>query len=203
MADAIIAPGAVVPVADPTATPPAEPTLAEPAPAPEDKVVFTPEQQVVFDKAAGAIRIKAREQAKTEFEAAQADARKKADEAANLKSLEDEKKFQEIIDLDKVKIAEIEPALEKAKATLEATSKVVQEVLDKMVDTLGEAAKTAIDNLPGKPDLLEKLAWLTANEELFKTTKPAPPGTPPRKGVPSQALKDKQVAETPALNVNF
>ena len=42
----------------------------------DEKVVFTPEQQAAIDKIVGGARTKAREQAKAEFEAAQAEAKR-------------------------------------------------------------------------------------------------------------------------------
>jgi len=194
--------GSAAPVASDT-PPDATPLTDTPQADDKAKVVFTPEQQAAIDKIIGGARTKAREQAKVEFEAAQAEAKKKADEEAKLNKAKEEKRFQDVIDGHEAKIAEIEPALEKATKALEATSKVVEDVLNKMVESLGEQAKIAIEALPGEPDLLAKLAWLQANEELFKSKAPAPKGTPPRQGIPSQALQKKNEQEAPPVVVNF
>jgi hypothetical protein len=171
------------------------------------KVTFTPEQQAAIDKIVGGARTKAREQAKAEFEAAQAKAKKDAEEAALAKQLKDEKKFGELITQHETRIAEIEPALEAAKAKLANFAETIEGFLSKQLEELGEAAKTAVDNLPGEPDALAKLKWLTANEELFKKSdEPPARGTPPKSGVPSDALQRKRQQQgdsAPPVRINF
>lgn len=189
-----------------TPTPELTPTPAEPPEKNEDKVVFTPEQQIQLDKIVGGARQKAREQAKTELETAQAEAKKKSDEAVALKKLEDEKEFQKVIELGKTKIAEIEPALKTAQEQVTAYEELAAGILKQRVETFGDQAQTAIDNLPGEPDTLAKLSWLSANEDLFKPTTPAPKGTPPKTGVPSPTLQQKEKEagiQEPAMNIGF
>ena len=169
----------------------------------DEKVVFTPEQQAAIDKIVGGARTKAREQAKAEFEAAQAEAKKKAEEEAETARLKEEKRYTELITQHETKLTKIEPALEAAEAKLKAFGEMAEGMLNQQLEALGEAAKTAVEALPGEPDILAKLHWLTANEELFKTEEPPARGTPPRRGATSSTLQKKKDAERPPVSVNF
>jgi len=177
-----------------------KPTL--PGPKETDKVVFTPEQQAAIDKIIGGARTKARDQAKVEFEAEQAKATKEAEDTAKAQKLKDDGEYQELIAQHETKIADLEPALETAKTQLTAYAEMATSILAQRFAELGEAAKTAVEALPGKPNVLAQLDWLEANKALFKTEeKPAPLGTPPKKGVASPALKDKQ--KVPPVRINM
>ena len=107
-----------------------------------------------------------------------------------------------MIDEQKVTIGTIEPALESAQGQVKLFVEMANSILTKRIDDLGEAAKVAVDKLPGEPDVLEKLNWLTANEELFKQKEVPARGTPPKSGIASKAYK-KKVDETPPVTVNF
>ena len=50
---------------------------------------------------------------------------------------------------------------------MQALEAVVEDLLEARLKVLGDKAKTAVTNLPGEPDALAQLEWLTANEELF------------------------------------
>lgn len=164
-----------------------------------------PEEQALIDKhlekfIGGRLK-QAEAQWQSKQEATQAKAEKEADDAAQAKQLKDDKKYDELITQHETKIADIEPALEAANLKLTDFTTAIEGFLTKRLEELGEAAKTAVDNLPGSPDILAKLNWLTTNEELFKTKEPTPPGTPPRRGAKSPALDKKK--EEAAVRVNF
>lgn len=149
------------------------------------EVSFTPEQQAKID-AIVADRLK-RERSKIETE--QAEAKRKADEAAEQTRLEDERKFQELADKHKAKVGELEPQVASQAETISSYETAVTEILEAEIKAIGDAAKTAVENLPGDPGPLEKLQWLKANQELFKTDKiPAPP---PRRTRIGQRYQDK------------
>jgi len=56
---------------------------------------------------------------------------------------------------------------------------------------LGEQAQTAVDNLPGDPDALQKLSWLNANDALFSKKSPPDIGADRR----GRGGKDVQVTD--------
>jgi len=182
---------------------PKDPKVPDPKEPKANAVVFTPEQQAAIDKIVGGARTKAREQAQADFTDAQARAKKESEEAAELKELEDSKEYQKVIDTHTAKIALIQPALDAASEQVTKFNAMAEAILKKRIETLGEQAKTAIENLPGEPDVLAKLNWLEANEELFKI-KVQPKGTPPKSGVASQAAGNQPPTEQAVpFHVNF
>ena len=162
------------------------------------KDALTSEQQVLIDKHVDGFIDARLKRAKSQWENEQAEEIKKVDEAANTLKLKEEKKFQELISQHEGKISEIEPQLETALAQLAAHTEMAESILAQRYETLGEAAKTATDALPGEPDVLARLNWLTANEELFKTKEQAttPRGTPPQTAAKVVAMREKV---TPAI----
>lgn len=127
----------------------------------DGEVTFTAEQQALIDKHIGEARVKSREQAKADFEAVLAKEREAAAEAA----LQAKQEWKELAEKRQARILELEP--------LEANTTKYQEMVSKMLEekleALGDAAKKAVEALPGNLDTLEILAWLNANEKLFTT----------------------------------
>lgn len=164
-------------------------------------LTFTPEQQAHVDKLISGRLGKAKSKWEDELKAQQ----DKAEQDAEAKRLEEEKEYQKLLDLERGKIAELEPLkgqLEAANNTLEDYRTTVGEILTAKIEALGEAAKTAIENLPGEPDALGQLKWLNANETLFTKTEPIPKGgTPPRgrqpQRQPAQQNNQQQPAQQP------
>jgi seryl-tRNA synthetase len=174
------------------------------------QVEFTPEQQQHIDKLIGDRLARAQDKWQQEQERIKA----KASEAAEQKRLEDEKNYQKLLEKATGKIAELEPLpaqLEQAQGVIEAYRQTIGDILANEIKVLGDAAKTAVDNLPGQPDELGKLKWLNANKALFsqqqQPAQPAPArgGTPPRH--PAQvrpAVTDNNNTAQPApINIRF
>lgn len=163
------------------------------------KVEFTAEQQAVIDKAISERLKRAEEQ----WQAKQADAVKAAEDAAELKRLEENNQFKELYEKSKSDLQAMyseKLAAQQIAGTLEQYQQTIGEMLTARVAALGDAAKNAVDNLPGEPDALGKLRWLNKNEGLFSKTveTPKPGGTPPRyKGM---AIQQPQQTNQPAVN---
>jgi len=115
--------------------------------------------------------VKAREKAQADF---QTQAQAKATEDEKVK-LAESQQFKTLAEKLQAQVNETTPRLERLTAYQEA----VKELLKERVKELGDAAKTAVDNLPGEPDELAKLQWLTKNAGLFQgTTTGGGVGTP-------------------------
>ena len=126
------------------------------------KIEFDEAQQARVNELVGAARVKARDQAKADFEAAQA----KAKEEAEKTTLAAEAKWQELAQKHEARATELEPFETEAKAY----RKLVTTMLKDRVKELGEDAKKAVDALPSTLTDLDKLAWLNTNAELFEVT---------------------------------
>ncbi len=125
-------------------------------------IEFTKEQQEFVDKQIGVARMQASAVAKSEFDAAQAKAKENAEKAA----LAADQKWQELAGKHEARVTELEPL----QAQVETYKKLVGKMLRDRVKELGDAAKQAVDGLPDGMTALDKLAWLTKNEGLFKST---------------------------------
>lgn len=125
-----------------------------------EKVEFSTEQQEVLDRLIGDARKAGREAAE-----------KSAHEASLVHSNE----WKALADTRAARIAELEPL----EASLTKHQEVLKEILKARLESLGDAAKTAVKALPKSLGTLEKLAWLSANEGLFGEGG-GPVGTPRR-----------------------
>jgi hypothetical protein len=138
---------------------------------PDEERTFTQDD---LNKFIGEARIKAREQARAEFEAQAA----KDKEATERQALEAKQQWQELAGRHEGRVKELEPL----EAEVEAYRGLVATMLADRVKALGEGAKKAVEALPGTLSDLEKLAWLNSNEELFQVAQPGDGvGTPHRK----------------------
>ena len=135
-------------------------------------VQFTPEQQQHID-AAIAERLK-RDKEKWESDAKAAEEAARAE--AEKERLKQEAKWKELAEQHEARVKELEPL----EAQVAAYAEAVDELLKAKLAELGDAAKKAVEALPGTAGPLEKLSWLTANAELFKAGAGTTPGTPPR-----------------------
>jgi len=126
----------------------------------QDELNFTKEQQAFIDKLIGKTRIGAREKAQTDA----ADAAKVAKDAAEKAKLEASKEWQTLAARHEARVKELEPFEEQAKAY----NKLINDMLAAKIKALGDAAKKAVGALPESLTVVDKLAWLTANEDLFK-----------------------------------
>ncbi len=135
----------------------------------EEVKTFTQDE---LNKFIGEARIKAREQAKAEFEALAA----KTTEEAEKQKLAAEAKWQELAQRHEGRVRELEPL----QAEAEAYRKLIGTMLADRIKALGETAKTAVAALPGTMSDLEKLEWLGKNEGLFKAEPGDGVGTPRR-----------------------
>lgn len=151
-----------------------------------EEVKFDEAQQALVDKLVGEARVKARAKAQADAEAKSI----KDKEAASQAALVAEKKWQELAEKHEARVKELEPMEAQAKAYGE----LVAGMLKDKVKALGDAAKKAVGALPEAMTAIEKLAWLNANEELFKTTGDGV-GTPKRSA--KGAADDKGKADDP------
>lgn len=120
---------------------------------------FSKEQQEHINKLVGEARVKAREVAKTQFEADQA----KAKDVAEAAALAANQEWQKLAATHEARVTELEPL----QAQVETYQKMVGKMLRERIKELGESAKKAVDGLPEGMAALEKLNWLTKNEGLF------------------------------------
>lgn len=157
--------------------------MTEPIEGQENEIVFNDEQQKFIDKLIGSARVKARELAKAEFEAAAEDATAETER----KELAASAEFEKLAQMHATRVTELEPF--EAEATAYRT--LITGFLKDRVKVLGDAAKKAVGALPEGLSDLDKLNWLDANQELFSVEGPsgARVGTPARKKK-SQTGKD-------------
>lgn len=145
----------------------------------EGNIQFTDEQQRFLDKKIGQARTKARDKAvaaaKTQQEAAA--------QEAELEKLAASAKWKELAEHHEARVKELEPY----EAEAAAYKKLIAGMLKDRLETLGEAAKTAVDALPLTD--LEKMNWLDKNQELFAAG--AKVGTPAKRKKAPQPLTDK------------
>lgn len=106
---------------------------------------------------------------RAEQEKAAAAAKKAADDA-EAKRLAENNEFKTLAEQRAAKLAELEPLGERVKG-LEA---VIQGVYEAKLKDLPEAARKAVDALPGL-SVEQKLAWLNENGALFQVAKPTAP----------------------------
>lgn len=180
------------PPSDPPATPPPD-TTPRAVPPESGKVEFTTEQQAYLDKLIGDARKQGRDKAQADFEKEA----EKAKSEAEKESLKEQAKWQELAEQHEAKVAELEPQVETLTAQVEAYEIVITEMLNTQVGALGDEAKSAVENLPGEPNALSKLKWLTSNEGLF-----APDGKPPGTPVPGRKKK-KEPAKVESVVVRI
>jgi len=133
---------------------------------------LTAEQQAHVDGLIGQARVKARDKAIADSAAARA----KATDDASKAALAADAKWEALNKVNEARVKELEPFEAKAK---EYDALMATMLADK-VKALGDAAKKAVAGLPESLSVVEKLKWLSANEELFQTGSNGV-GTPKRK----------------------
>ena len=106
--------------------------------------------------------MRAKNKWETDLEAAKTKATKDAETAR----LAEQQEYKKLADQYQARIGELEPLEGRMQAYVEA----VDTLLAAKLKELGQPAQTAVDNLPGDPDALQKLAWLNANNALFAKT---------------------------------
>ena len=148
----------------------------------EDVIGFTDEQQKFVDKLVGNARVKSRERATQDAQAAQS---KVANEAEQSK-LEADKNWERLVEMHTGRIAELEPYEAEAKAYRE----LIGSMLKDKVKALGETAKKAVAALPESLTALDRLTWLNQNEALFNTESVS--GVATRVGTPAARKKLSQ-----------
>ena len=126
------------------------------------EATFNDAQQRYIDKLLGKVRIEAHDRVKAEIEREQQKATKDAETAR----LAEQQEYKKLADQYQARIGELEPLEGRMQAYVEA----VDTLLAAKLKELGQPAQTAVDNLPGDPDALQKLAWLNANNALFAKT---------------------------------
>ena len=126
------------------------------------EVTFSDQQQAHIDKLIGERLTRAKGKWETDLDAAKTKATKDAETAR----LAEQEQYKELAGKYQTRISELEPLETRIQAYVEA----VDTLLAAKLKELGETAKTAVDNLPGDPDALQKLAWLNANNALFAKT---------------------------------
>ena len=157
-------------------TPPTGNTPGDEDPESGDKVTFSTDQQAALDKIVSDRLARAREKWESDQKSEQERIKKEAEQ----KRLKDEAKWKELAEQHEAKIAELEPLSKSQAEQLKAYQGAVEEMLNARLEALGDAAKTAVEKLPGELDALAKLTWLNANETLFSPkTSGNGLGTPP------------------------
>jgi len=116
-----------------------------------------------------------------------ATAKTKAEQDAETARLAEQEQYKELAGKYQARIGELEPLEGRMQAYVEA----VDTLLAAKLKELGQPAQTAVDNLPGDPDALQKLAWLNANNALFAKTSPPDIGADRR----GRGGKDTQVTD--------
>jgi len=147
------------------------------------EVTFSTEQQKHINELLGKTREEARDRAKAEIAREQEKAAKDAEAAR----LVEEQQYKALAGQYQARIGELEPLEGRMQAYVEA----VDTLLAAKLKELGQPAQTAVDNLPGDPDALQKLAWLNANDALFMKTSPPDIGANRR----GRGGKDTQVTD--------
>lgn len=120
--------------------------------------------------------------------------RKKDVEAAEAKRLVEQNEFKTLAEQRAAKLAELEPLGERVKG-LEA---VIQGVYEAKLKDLPEAARKAVEALPGL-SVEQKLGWLNENAGLFQILKPAAPNI--NAGDTSAARPEGQLGEAEAAEL--
>ena len=147
------------------------------------EVTFSTEQQAHIDKLIGERLTRAKGKWETDLEVAKTKATKDAETAR----LAEQEQYKELAGKYQARIGELEPLEGRMQAYVEA----VDTLLAAKLKELGQPAQTAVDNLPGDPDALEKLRWLNANNALFAKTSPPDIGADRR----GRGGKDTQVTD--------
>ena len=147
-----------------------------------DKVTFTDEQQAFVDDLVGKARTKARDKAQADATAQTTKDREAAEQAA----LVAEKKWQELATKHEARVKQLEPF----EASAKKYDELILDMLKKKIEAFGEAAKKAVEALPKSMLVVDRLAWLDANEELFQVAGDGV-GTPGR----SKAKPGKKTAK--------
>lgn len=148
----------------------------------ENELTFSEEQQTFVDKLVGKARVKARELAKEEFEAAA----KEASTEAERKELAASAEFEKLATMHADRVKELEPFEVEAMAY----RAMVADMLKDRIKELGDKAKVAIKALPPSMSDLERLNWLNKNQELFATEGTSRVGTPASKQKKLQKEQD-------------
>lgn len=128
-----------------------------------EKVEFTAEQQTALDVIIGERLTRAR----TKWDAEQAAAQEKAQDAAEEARLAKDAEWQALAERHETRVSELEPL----EGQMKAYQTAVETMLKARLEALGKTAKVAVENLPGDLGVLAQLTWLNANEGLF--TRPA------------------------------
>ncbi len=149
-----------------------------------DKIEFSDEQQAFVDDLVGKARTKARDKAQADATAQTTKDREAAEQAA----LVAEKKWQELAGKHEARVKELEPF----EASAKEYERLVEGMLEDKIKALGEAAEKAVKALPGSTTATDKLAWLSANEELFQGAGDGvgTPGRPKLKPGKTKTAKD-------------
>lgn len=121
---------------------------------------FTDEQQTEVNRLVGEARVKAREKATTEAEAKTAKEQEEAKQAA----MAAQAQWQELAETRDARIKELEAYEPRVKAYEEKLDGMLKDT----IESLGDAAKNAVEGLPESMTAIEKLNWLNKNEGLFK-----------------------------------
>lgn len=121
---------------------------------------LTAEQQAHVDGLIGQARVKARDKAIADSAAATA----KATDDASKAALAADAKWEALNAVNEARVKELEPFEAKAKEY----DVLMASMLADKVKALGDAAKKAVAALPESLSVVEKLKWLSANEELFQ-----------------------------------
>ena len=147
------------------------------------EVTFNEIQQQHIDKLIGERLTRAKGKWEMDLDAAKTKATKDAETAR----LAEQEQYKELAGKYQARIGELEPLEGRMQAYVEA----VDTLLAAKLKELGQSAQTAVDNLPGDPDALQKLAWLNANNALFAKTSPPDIGADRR----GRGGKDTQVTD--------
>lgn len=137
-----------------------------------------------------------REKAKGEVAA------QKARQAAEAQALAEQGKFKELSETQGKRIAELEATAEELKAAqgqLKKYQQALSEYRDAQYAGIPEHIKALLDGR----DILDQMAWLTANQEKLKPAAPPAPAQPPdinatQRGVPAGRQTDEQRREIAA-----
>lgn len=138
-----------------------------------EEVVFTDDQQKYVDKLIGDARVKAREKAESDGKAQAAKDKAAADQTA----LAAQQQWETLAKQHEGRVRELEPLVKQ----VEGYEELIKGLLKDAVEVLGDAAKTAVNGLPGMT-AIEKLDWLHKNEGLFQVASGGvgTPGRPPK-----------------------
>jgi hypothetical protein len=121
---------------------------------------FSPEQQEFVNQLVGKARVEGRTSAEKEL----ADKQAKAKAAEETATLEQNREFETLSKQQAARIASLEPL----EATLEEYKGAIETIFKARLKTLSDKARKAVEALPESLSVLEKLSWVTKNEDLFK-----------------------------------